>query len=306
MTSDAFIDRVVDHCRVLGLPERGMAYVREVALSGPSRSVQSRRGNVTVRFASRKMGQTISAESHSVELTFIWLQEWRNETRWYFDQPVQIPLRYNRPDGKVVSILYTPDFLTIEADRVRLTECKPRDALVELAAKHPGRYVLDAAGNLGSPCAEAAAAELGIGFRVWSPSQSDQVFARNARFLTDFLRDDLPPVPNQIGGQVRDVVRQCPGVTIGELRRQLAVVNPDAVHTLIARGDLFVHLHRDPVAEPDGCPLFLDESTALAHAALLDSIRPVDRTGSRFRWRSGLRWSGRTGGIKSPGSTRIR
>lgn len=68
--NEKLLDLVLIHCKTLGLSERGIAYVREVVVSPPARKVQSGRGNVTVRFASRKMGMTIQCESHTVELVF--------------------------------------------------------------------------------------------------------------------------------------------------------------------------------------------------------------------------------------------
>src|SRR6266853_4608373 len=108
-TKEKLPELILDHCRKLSLPAKGLAYVREVVTSPPSRKVQSRRGNVTVRFASRKMRMTIQCESHTVELVFVIIQEHRQRTHWFYDQPLALKLKYTRPDGRAVTILHTPD-----------------------------------------------------------------------------------------------------------------------------------------------------------------------------------------------------
>jgi len=80
-TKEKLPELILDYCQKLGLPAKGLAYVREVVTSPPSRKVQNGRGNVTARFASRKMRMTIQCESHTIELGFVLIQEYRQGTR---------------------------------------------------------------------------------------------------------------------------------------------------------------------------------------------------------------------------------
>jgi hypothetical protein len=57
----------------LGLSAEAQDIVATIRTSPPSRAVTGRAGNVCVRYPSRKMGMTIQAESHRVELAAIYL-----------------------------------------------------------------------------------------------------------------------------------------------------------------------------------------------------------------------------------------
>jgi len=181
------------------------------------------------------MRMTIQCESHTIELVFVILQEYRTRTLWYFDQPLAVKLNYKRPDGQPVTILHTTDYLTIQADRVVLTECKPREDYDELAHKHPGRYVLEPSGELRCPAAEAAAAELGFVYRIWSPSEEDQILATNLKFLADYYREDAPAVPEEVSQSIRAAVAKDQGTSIAALKAIQEAVNIDHVYAMVAR-----------------------------------------------------------------------
>ncbi|MGA2178001.1 MAG: Mu transposase C-terminal domain-containing protein [Verrucomicrobiota bacterium] len=256
---------ILQHCRTLGLPENGIAYVREVVTSPPSRNVRNGRGNVTVRFASLKMKHTVQCESHTVEFVFVQIHERRKATRRYYDQPIPIRLNYVRPDGRAITFLHTPDFLTIEDDKVALNECKPRESYQDLIEKHPGRYVLDEAGHLRYPAAENAAAEFGIIYRIWSPGDGDRTLAQNLQFLTDYYREETPQVPQDVTSAVIDVVRKKLAITIEELRRELPALSVDHLYTLIAQNVIFCDLRKDLVSNQKTALLYIDEAMAKAH-----------------------------------------
>ena len=61
------------HMHHLGLSAEARHLVATIRTSPPSRNVAGRAGNVCVRYPSRKMGHTIQAESHHVELAAIYL-----------------------------------------------------------------------------------------------------------------------------------------------------------------------------------------------------------------------------------------
>jgi putative transposase len=61
------------HINYLGLSAEARHLVATIRTSPPSRNVAGRGRNVCVRYPSRKMGHTIQAESHHVELAAIYL-----------------------------------------------------------------------------------------------------------------------------------------------------------------------------------------------------------------------------------------
>lgn len=61
-----------DWFRKLNLTEQAESVIEQVRSTAPARRVQSRRGNVSGRYPSRKMGFTIQFESHRNELAAIY------------------------------------------------------------------------------------------------------------------------------------------------------------------------------------------------------------------------------------------
>src|SRR5262252_3649843 len=86
--------------RCLGLSEEARAVIDRVRSADPSRRVESGRGNVSGRYPSRKMGVTIQFESHRVELAGIYEMEHDDDVLEFYDQAVQIKLKYEGPGGK--------------------------------------------------------------------------------------------------------------------------------------------------------------------------------------------------------------
>src|SRR5215475_12377838 len=72
--------------RKLNLSQQAERVIEQIRSSAPARRVQSRRGNVSGRYPSRKMGVTIQFESHRNEPAAIYqveLGDRRRETGWY-------------------------------------------------------------------------------------------------------------------------------------------------------------------------------------------------------------------------------
>jgi hypothetical protein len=128
---------LIELCSRLGLSPPASAIIESIRAAPPSRRVQSARGNVTARYPSRKMGVTIQAESHQVELPAIYLMEYDEHVLEYYDQPPPIKLNYTSKDGKPVGVLHTPDFFVIRDDWIGWEEWKPESRLKELTVAMP-------------------------------------------------------------------------------------------------------------------------------------------------------------------------
>ena len=103
-------------CRQLGLSKQALQIAEEIRFSPPARRVQSRAGNVSVRYPSRKMGSIIQAESHRNELAGIYEKEYDSDVLEYYDQPPRIKLKYLTKKGRRVGVRHTPDFFVIRTD----------------------------------------------------------------------------------------------------------------------------------------------------------------------------------------------
>ncbi len=96
LTSEQFRD----WCLQLNLSEQTTILISQIRSSPPSRRVQSRRGNVSGRYPSHKMGVTIQFESHHHELAGIYEMEYDSEVLEYYDQPPKIELSYESASGR--------------------------------------------------------------------------------------------------------------------------------------------------------------------------------------------------------------
>src|SRR5438105_957868 len=81
-------------CERLGLSGEARAIVETIRSSPPTRRVRSAAGNVSVRYPSHKMGVTIKAESHRVELAGLYEYEHDQQVLEFYDQPPAIKLIY--------------------------------------------------------------------------------------------------------------------------------------------------------------------------------------------------------------------
>src|SRR5438132_10362386 len=88
--------------RRLGLSEEACRIIAAIRSAPPSRRVRSGAGNVPCRYPSLKMGQTIQAESHTVELPFVQAAERDPTILEYWDQPGPIRLSYLSKTGRRV------------------------------------------------------------------------------------------------------------------------------------------------------------------------------------------------------------
>src|SRR5689334_19702182 len=95
-------NEILAYFRQMKVSEQAIAVINNIRSSEPSRLVQGGRGNVTVRFPSSKMGRVIQAESHKVELAYIYLREHDDRTYEYYDQPPPIHLSYISKNGRKI------------------------------------------------------------------------------------------------------------------------------------------------------------------------------------------------------------
>lgn len=293
-------------CHDLGLSEQTQAVIATIRAAPPSRRVRSAAGNVSVRYASRKMGVTIQAESHRNELAGIYEKEHDPTTLEYYDQPPAIKLVYPAKSGRQVAVWHTPDYFVLRTDSVGWEEWKMAEELTHLAEVMPHRYHRGDDGRWQCPPGEAYAQPLGFFYRVRSSDEIDWVFQRNLLFLEDYLRADCPVVEDRAAEAIRALVAQQPGLSLGDLLRRLTGATSDDVYRLIARDGLVVDLHAAALAEPERVRVFRD--TASAHAAaVIAATAPPCRAGGGFSLTIGasLVWDGCGWTVVNVGQTAI-
>jgi putative transposase len=299
-------------CQQLQLSETAQQVAEAIRASPPARRVQSRAGNVSVRYPSRKMGVTIQAESHRNELAGIYEKEHDPETLEYYDQPPSIKLVYPAKSGRRVGVWHTPDYFVIRRQGLGWEEWKLETELVRLAEATPHRYQRDPAGHWRCPPGETYAETLGFFYQVRSSAEIDWVFQRNVLFLEDYLRDDGTAVdPPLAQGLIAQVAAQ-PGLALQAWLRDApgtaAGATCDAVYRLIATGQVYVDLHAAPLAEPERVRVFGDATLAQALASDPAPALPAAVGGAgclEVAPGVGLDWDGRPWTIVNAGATQI-
>ncbi len=260
-----------DECAVwargLGLSIATWSIIATIRTSSPGRAVRSGAGNVPCRFPSAKMGRTIQAESHTVELPFIQAAERDSEVLEYWDQPGKIWLAYRSKGGRQVVIGHTPDFFELRRGSAGWVECKPEEQLQRLAEAAPHRYQRREDGRWSCPPGEAYAARHGLGYRIFSSAEINWTEQRNWLFLTDYLRADCPPVEQTVYEMICALIESDPGLTLAQLSHRVRqVATSDALHLLIATARIFVDLRAFVLAEPESVPVFRNAAMADAYA----------------------------------------
>jgi transposase InsO family protein len=258
--------------RKLNLSEQAERVIAEIRSSAPARRVQSRRGNVSGRYPSRKMGVTIQFESHRNELAAIYELEHDASVLEFYDQPQSIKLNWVTAAGRGIGIFHTPDFFVIRTDAAGYEECKPEQELARLAEKSPQRYQRDETGRWRCPPGESSAGQIGLYYRLRSSDGINWIWQRNIQFLEDYLRNDRPAMNAAACAMIGALVTNQWSVRLSELIDQAAgIANRDEIYSLIASGEIYVDLATAPLINPEQVCVYVSPEAAFA-ASYLDGI----------------------------------
>jgi transposase InsO family protein len=231
------------------IPLVGRKAVETIRTSDPVRRVGGGTHNVATRFASRKMGCVIQAESHKGELPAVYFWEHDPNTHEFYDQPSKVKLSYQNAEGKHISHLSTPDYFLIQENWMGWVECKPEEQLKASYESGSNRYVPDGNGGWRCPPGEEFAAQFGLGFKVRSTLETNWMLVRNLEFLSDYLQSECPQPPQEIYCAITKHFGGERWVLLQHLLEQQEV-SADTIFALIAYGSLIVDLERELLAEP--------------------------------------------------------
>lgn len=259
------------YCERNGITPKARLVIDQVRASQPTRRVQSGTHNVACRFASRKMGVVIQAESHQNELPAIVGWEHDERTHEFYDQPPKIKLSYVGGSGRRVCHLATPDFFLIQEGFAGWVECKTEEWLQAHAGGKGRLYIRDGDGHWSCPAGEQYAASVGLGFLVRSSSETPWIMVRNLEFLADYLDERCPaPDPDAVI-RVREALAGRAWSPLKALLEALAIEDADVVFKMIADDMLYVRLDQDLLTEPERTLVFRDQMAADAYALHLAS-----------------------------------
>jgi transposase InsO family protein len=261
-------EQLINLLRNNNLSKQACQVLEQIRASEPSRIVGGNHRSVSGNYSSRKMGVTISFESHKVELPLIYLLEHDEDVLEYYDQPPPIKLSYQAVDGRNLSHLYTPDFFIIRKDSVGWVECKTEQELQKLNRKNPNRYLLDENGQWHMPPGERVAEQFGFFFTVWSDREIDWTLQRNLIFLEDYYCENFE-IDEGVTNTVLSLVASQPGLTLANLFHHAEGVTPDDIYFLIATEQICVDLSAAPLVEAERCFVFRNRQTAQAYKSTI-------------------------------------
>lgn len=267
--------------RKLNLSEQAESVIEHIRSSAPARRVRSKRGNVSGRYPSRKMGVTIQFESHRNELAAIYELEHDSSVLEFYDQPESIKLNWVTAAGRGVGVFHTPDFFVIRTEAAGYEECKPEQELTRLAEKSPQRYQRDETGRWRCPPGESFAGLIGLYYRLRSSEGINWTWQRNIQFLEDYLRDDRPPPSIAVREAICSLVTDQWGVSLSDLMSQAEeFVSRDEIYSLIATGEIYVDYAATPLVIPEEVCVYANREAAnaatyLSGTATLMRDKPV-------------------------------
>lgn len=235
-------------CRQQQLTSLTIDLITAIRSSPPSRRVQGRTKNVSGVYPSRKMGQTIQFESHTVELWAIYHMEHDPNVLEFYDQPPPFKIQYKNKTGRNIGHYHTPDFFVLRNDGASWEEWKTVRELEKLAEKYPGRYQKTLNGCWRCPPGEAHASQFGLKYCVRTDAELNPIFTQNLMFLEDYLGFKSNLATN-ITDSVLDYVQLNPGITIAALLQELDNICANDIYVMISLELLYVDLYAVPLVE---------------------------------------------------------
>ncbi len=252
--------------RRLKLEKDAQDLLIRIRSSPPSRSPDSRAGNMPVWYPSKKMQCIIKAESAKVEFGFLLEAEHDDEVLEFWDQPPPIELLYHDRRGRLQHPLHTADYFVFRTRSAGWEECKPVEKLIQFVQHDSTRYALDEQGQWHCPPGEVCAAKYGLTYRVRASDQINWAAQDNWLYLDDYYQDlEKLAISEADLAILHQIVDEYPGITLADLRVAASPIRSEQINIAIARHALYIDLSAYRLTEPERTPIFRNRKEALAH-----------------------------------------
>lgn len=172
------------------LSETARAFIRHWLEADPIPPVRSRVA-VPGNYPCRLMGRTVYFAAHHLGLPFLQLVDFHWDSRVVLERPCLLRLTFREASGRKRAFNYCPDFFFLGEGRAELVECHFENTLLRATdpanpRAQPWRYVCVKPGSWRCPPGEEAAAEMGLGYRVFSSAEIPRTLVSNLEFLSDY------------------------------------------------------------------------------------------------------------------------
>lgn len=276
MLSDQELQNLCESC---GVSENGISWIKAIRNNPPARRVRSSKNSIPCRFPSIKMGQTIQAESHTVELSAIYLMEHDENVLEYWDQPnPPLDLNYFTAKGKTIRTPYTPDFLVISTNFVGFEEWKPKTKLVELVKTQSTRYVAEQQGYR-SPPVEVALAGTGLGYRIRTDAELNPVLISNLKFMSYYLKTEINSDSLQESkAKLATLFKPRAWMSLSDLINAWSPLPVDRLYEAIVSNHAYIDMEHEDIAAYQQCRVYQNEVVYQhyrGHLAQNDASRPA-------------------------------
>lgn len=285
----------------LGLSREARRVVQTIRALEPSRRAGSSARSKAYRYASRKMGRVIQAEATQTELAAVITWEHAPHALEFWDQPLRMIAPSNTRAGRRRGFLGTADYLLIETDWIGYVECKPEAWLAAGQHGYTGRDD----GSWSHPAYEAAAAELGLGFKVRSSSENCWPLIRNLDFLGDYFLRSAPEPSSVCRKRIFEALDEHGRLTVQQIA-DLGDGMADALYAMVVRLDVHVDLHKHVLAEPERAYVYRSPESEQVFEQHAASLQPQSEA-EKFSVRRGawVLWDGQPWHILNLGETTL-
>ena len=244
------------------LSPRARQVVQEIVQGDPVRRVGGGRKNAVVRYASRKLGCVVQAESRTVAGAFVQHCEFTRDVVLYLCQPWTLTVTIVDTRGRRVPIHTVVDFLLLDSRGFRFVECK---SLTELRRRSECQYprFVNHEGRWHWPAAEEAARALGLDFELFTSEDVNPIWLRNMKFLADYMTVPAPYDAKQ-HEEIQTRVSRDGSTRVCELLAS-PEAPPAALWWLVTHNHIWCDLERERLFETDQAWAHRSESRMLAH-----------------------------------------
>ena len=238
------------HLDRLALPERGKAYVMEVASSPPSRSVGKHRvRNLIANVPIPHLGVVLQAESGSGEFFFLTEIARSHDVIAIYDQPNAIAVPITNKAGIKTRTSCTPDYLVVYQDVVVAYEVKDDKKLQSFCRERKEDWTQEDGTYKYWPAIHEFE-RLGIEYRVIPNSAVSAVRADNLRLLISVRLVEDSQRLVLLRKRTEAMVQRAGLMQIGQILDDLHIEDTTPVFQLIDQGILHVDLDRCLLASP--------------------------------------------------------
>ncbi|MGH9631272.1 MAG: hypothetical protein ACRD7E_23450 [Bryobacteraceae bacterium] len=148
-----------------------------------------------------------------------------------------------------------------------------------MAERSANRYQRDPAGHWRCAPGESHANQFGLYYHVRSDASINWTLQQNLQFLDDYLRVDSISISPRCREDVIAAIARQPGLRLSELiQRTKDVASRDAIHFMIAAGEIFADLSAAVISRPAEATVFANAEVAAAFHRI-SGAPPAARSG---------------------------